>query len=344
MEELQVARKKLEALSNGGTEGNISPAELAEVRFEKNALETKLRKVAEHCRRLENEKHGIIEVINSSMKDGSYSAEDVPKAVTAICDKLTSLEEECDSISKGSYMPEGMGANKSLRRENESLQSTLASNTAKIEKMEKSIAQLSKQVSEYQQKLISVSHERDELQKQVDSAVESGLAEKVRYLENENLQLLSDRRTKTKQLQRAREELEELKMKHSSENPTLAFDTRELMSISSKQTREGDRSIKNTLPNEKSTPVSKDSRSSLSSNPFKKILPGSAKKKSRTDDAATDKENVTNTNSPGHSETSRKRGFGLPMSGKKKKRIRETPGLGEAVSTDGDAPSDCSQS
>ena len=344
MEELQVARKKLEALSNGGTEANISPAELAEVRFEKNALETKLRKVAEHCRRLENEKHGIIEVINSSIKGGSYSAEDVPKAVTDICDKLTSLEEECDSISKGSYMPEGMGSNKTLRRENESLQSTLASNTAKIEKMEKYISQLSKQVSEYEQKLIKVSHERDELQKQVDTADESGLAEKVRYLENENLQLLSDRRTKTKQLQRAREELEELKMKHSSENPTLAFDTKELMSISSKQTREGDRSIKNALPNEKSTPVSKDSRSYMSSTTLKNILPGSAKKKTRTDDTATDKENVTNTNSPVQSETSKKRRFGFPRSDKKKKRTRETPGLGEAVSTDGDAPSECNQS
>ena len=331
----------MEKVTAGG-DGTTSPSEFANLCFEKNALETKCRRIAQNCQDLENDKREIIDVINTFNKKRTYGVEEVTQAVTDICDKLSSLEKECDAISKGDRVPEGRSDTTKLQRENASLESMLNSSRSKVAKMEKNVADLSKKVSEYQQKLNKVSHERDELQKQMSAGRETDATEKVRELEAENLQLLSNLRSKARQLQSARAEVEDLKMKQSSENPTLAFDTKDLPPLSSQPSHASRKSRM-----DQSTPTSKDSRSSLKSKTFSGLFSGSSKKRSKVEVSTSDKENKSaNMDSPKLQKSAKKRRMGESLlSANKDKHNRETPGLGEAapVGSD-DKPDECNQS
>jgi uncharacterized coiled-coil DUF342 family protein len=348
-----LARREVEALKK---QANVSSTdvELAEVRFEKEALETKLRKYAAHCQRLEEDRSGIIDVIKSCDK-ALMSSGDVHQAVMILCDKVASLEEECESISKGSRSTNIAGAIDKLRRENDTLKASLATSRSSVENIGKPATELSKQLTDSQKLLTSISRERDELKKQVEEARggANGAESKLRFLEQENLQLMLDLKGKNKQLQRHREELEHLRLKSSVENPTLAFGTIDLMSMNNKALPAGQSVEKPNVKgvrgevHGKPTPLQDNQRHTRSLT-RKKRSSASAEADEKGSPSHVAKENMTKTNrlskeSPAPS-SAKKRRFAIPTSGKKQKSQREVPGLGEANIASDDNTGECKQS
>jgi chromosome segregation ATPase len=184
----------------------LKDEEIAQLRFDKEALENKLRKYASHCQRLEEEKAKILNVLRSC-NEQDISSNDISRSVVRLCDKLASLEEECDALSKtekraSSYLVEIDG----LKKENDNLQGQVAELIDKVTKYEFTQEEL-------RQRTESLCREKDALLESLQrmngesDAAQSGATQKVRYLEQENLQLMIDLKAAKKNLQKAKSEL-----------------------------------------------------------------------------------------------------------------------------------------
>jgi chromosome segregation ATPase len=296
--------------------------EMASMKFAKEALETKLRKYAAHCQFLENEKTIIIDALKSvegcDVHDG-----DISSAIVALCDKYSSLEEECEALMSAekrasSYLSEL----DHLRESNAHLQSTVVETESKLERLAHSEAELTRKLNDAKEKVASLRSERDSLKAERGNVadLESEKARQVRYLEQENLQLMLDLKNAKKQIKSTRAQLDAMRMK-------VDDDTEDIGGIAS-QAFEAHRRAE-----------SKDMES-MDSNPA----------------SPADKENAqentggyaTSISKPQGSESARKRRFTRPTLSSKKRRNPSTPGrtvgLGEAGAVDDDHTGECKQS
>jgi uncharacterized protein (UPF0335 family) len=191
--------------------------EISELRFDKEALENKLRKYLSHCQRLEEEKAGILDVLRSSQHGDIFDG-DISKTVVSLCDKLASLEEECGSLSKSEnkasfYLKEV----EQLREANGTLQSQISESRNKVDHLIRSEVEL-------KEALTSLQRERDEFRLKADRAegnvesVENEKSRQVRYLEQESLQLMLDLKAVKKQLLNTKAELNMLRAKAMDDN------------------------------------------------------------------------------------------------------------------------------
>lgn len=177
--------------SSKGAETDLK-SENSELRFHKDALENKIRKFAGHCQRLEDDKAGMIDALESCNVDMEAHGDDVSTAVIHMCDRLTSIE---DIKTKGL----------SFEKENRSMKQ-------KIDKMAQKEHKLMEKLTQYQ-------HEKARMKKQLESAKNESSnvdseekSEKLRFLEQENLQLMHDFKAAKLQLQASRGEVESLRM------------------------------------------------------------------------------------------------------------------------------------
>lgn len=171
-------------------------SELAELRFGKEALESKLRKYAAHCQRLEEEKAEVIGVLRSS---NALDGDDISRAVVSICDKLASLEQECESFSKSETKATSNFLElENIRTQNLSLRSKLD--------------QLLRKEAELKEKLAA--RNRENLKATESTEMERD--QEVRFLEQENLQLMTDLKASKKNLQKAKAELTILRLKQTN--------------------------------------------------------------------------------------------------------------------------------
>jgi predicted RNase H-like nuclease (RuvC/YqgF family) len=183
--------------------------ETSQLRFNHNALETKLKKFASHCQRLEDEKDVILRVLKSTQRD-SVIDNDISKAVVRLCDRVASLEEECEALSKkGSSGSSLLPDVEKLRIENAELRSKVTELKRKYEKHLKSEIELKEQVSSLRSDQDSVADQKlDEYRRRVS------------FLEQENLQLMHDLKALKKKLSHAKAEVNMLKIK-GTEDDTL---------------------------------------------------------------------------------------------------------------------------
>lgn len=228
--------------SSEGAETELS-SENNELRFHKEALENKLRKFAAHCQVLEGDKASMADALRSCNIDMEAHGNDISEAVFHVCDRLTSIEDiETNGLS--------------LEKKMQSMQQKI-----------KMMAQTEQKSSE---KLNQYRHEKTELKKQLDSAKNEATcndseekSEKLRFLENENLQLMRDFKSAKRQLQVAREEVENLRLTTSSKGSSDTFElTSEMAKASSETSTTSERrcSSRNT---KKTTASSKESSDTL---------------------------------------------------------------------------------
>ena len=299
--------------------------EMASMKFAKEALETKLRKYATHCQRLESEKAHAIDALKSvhglDIHDG-----DVAGAIVELCDRQSSLEEECEALMSAekrasSYLSEL----DQLRDSNASLNRSISEAENRLAKLSHSEADLTRKLEEAKEKVASLRKERDHLKEIADSErgnvadLESEKSRQVKYLEKENLQLMLDLKAAKKQIKSTRAQLDAMRMK------VIDDDTEDLGSIA-------------VHPLEAIKADGSDIQS--------------ASLASSTDFASpVDKENH-NANAGGWGEiesSSKKRRFArLNLSTRKKRKSGGTPGrsagLGEVGSTNEDHTGECKQS
>jgi chromosome segregation ATPase len=192
--------------------------EMASMKFAKEALETKLRKYAAYCQRLENEKANVLDALKSvngsDIEDG-----DVTRAIIALCDKQSSLEEECEALTSAeqkasSYLSEL----DHLRETNSHLQHNFLDAENKLAKLTHAEADLTRKLDDAKEKVASLRKERDHLKAVAESErgnvadLESEKSRQVRYLEQENLQLMFDLKNAKKQLKSTRAQLDAMRM------------------------------------------------------------------------------------------------------------------------------------
>lgn len=238
------------------------------------ALESKLRKYATHCQRLEEEKAEISNVLRSS---NCMEGDDIPKAVVRVCDQLASLEETCNTLSKSENQASSFLLEvESLRTHNSSLQGQIQEMRRKSDRLVRSEIQLKEQ-------LASATARYDESKAVKSSETRDADEEKtrqIRYLEQENLQLMKDLKGAKKQVQHLKAEANVLRqstVRDASHNPDLA-------SINSSDTRSKKRS-RHTTPNDKENGQVQNTRNSSftkSSAKRGRTLPLSSRKERKT--------------------------------------------------------------
>lgn len=200
--EIENLRRRASARTDDAPEDII----ISELRFDKEALEKKLRKFAAHCQRLEDDRLHIIQALRSTKPD-DLDEDDLSKTVIWLCDKVTSLEEECDSLSKTSSIQFEV---EKLRDHNSSLKRQVSDYQKRIEKLASSEIELQATVDSLRRDQQELRRASERLQGEAETA-ERETSKKVRYLEQENLQLMMEMKSTKKQLQNLKDELGMLK-------------------------------------------------------------------------------------------------------------------------------------
>jgi hypothetical protein len=305
--------------------------EISELRFDKEALESKLRKFAAHCQRLEDDKAGMADALRSCNVDIEAYGSDISEAIIHLCDRLTSVEE-AHSKSK---LNEGGAREDLLENEKRDLRQKLE----QVVQSEKRLAEqlkISTREAEEMKKCI-------ETQKLGATTVSTEMRNKLRYLEQENLQLMFDMKATKKQLHAAREELEFIRMNGFDQNPTTNFGNIELQAgyaraggVSS--VPEGDTEPSDTI---ELTDLAKAYAESKAP-----ALKTSSESKKRT--ILSDNTNKRAGTKSTILQTDKRQRHAAPEStlkvARKRSKVATTPGLGESSSLDSDSTGDCKQS
>lgn len=187
--------------------------DVANLKFEKEALQTKLRKYVTYCKNLQTDKEQILDVLRSRKRD--VMDDDFAGAVVSLCDELTSLEEENEALSNiegkaSSYLTEV----ERLRQENELVQADMKEAQQRISTLTRSEAELNQKIQAAKDKISSLREERESLKSRVNGESNDGRGHrKVKFLEEENLKLHQDLKTTKKQLQNTKSQLDVLQMR-----------------------------------------------------------------------------------------------------------------------------------
>ena len=213
------SRSSIESTHSRNADDDVS-----ELKFAKQALETKLRKYLSHCQRLESDKASIIDALKST-RQHHISDGDVAGAVIELCDRLSSLEQECDNFStaRTTVSSDSVQTDR-LRQENRQLQDRVTETKERLTTLTRLEADLHSRLNKAQDTIAQLSEERDQLRNKAENAkgnmasLETEKIRQVRYLEQENLQLMLDLKATKKQLQISKTELDDLRMKALDDN------------------------------------------------------------------------------------------------------------------------------
>jgi len=212
---LALAQQELSALRSASATSKTeqSGEHDTALKFEKEALETKLKKYIKYCKRLESDKTQIIDALRSHKRD--VIDNDFSGAVVSLCDQLTSLEEECDALSSvegkaSSYLVEI----ENFREEIKALQGI-------VNQLKSANADATEKLKKMETKNMQLREERNSLRNR--GSAETEKPGQVKYLEQENLQLILDLKTTKKQLQSTQAKLEAFQMKALDSDDTDDF-------------------------------------------------------------------------------------------------------------------------
>merc|ERR1712238_110699 len=305
--------------SSEGAETDLK-SENSELRFHKDALENKIRKFAGHCQRLEDDKAGMIDALESCNVDMEAHGDDVSAAVIHMCDRLTSIEN---------IKTKGL----SFEKENQSMEQ-------KIDKMAQREQKLIEKLTQYQ-------HEKTVMKKQLESAKNQSstvdseeIREKLRFLEQENLQLMHDFKAAKLQLQVSRGEVESLRMNVETDFGMMDLQT-STRDAASSLTTSSSKGPPDTLDLTEMAKACSENKASTTAEPRRSLR--NTKKRNVLSDQ-------TNTNGPRNEyrkenpTEKRQKYIGERNIDERQMNRRSSPGLGESSSHDSEQASECNQS
>jgi chromosome segregation ATPase len=169
---------------------------------------------------LEDEKVRILQTIRSSKPD--IVIDDIEKAVVYLCDKIASLEEECDSLSK--YKNRAVDTDndiESLRTQNTSLKNQVSELQKKVDHLVWAETGNNNLVSSLRESIEKLRREADQA-RQATETLQTEKRSQLRYLEQENLQLMIDYKAAKKQLYDMKAELSLLQLSQLPPRPIAA--------------------------------------------------------------------------------------------------------------------------
>lgn len=210
LKEIELTKKELAKMKSRLSDESREDSEVTKLRFDKEALENKLRKFASHSQRLEDERAGILQALRSTNPD-EMENDDIEQAIVSLCDKLASLEKECDSfVNSERRASSSLVEVDKLRTHNSSLQAEVLSSKKQIDKLLQSETELKGLVA-------SLKRDQQELQSLAERAhanaesLESEKGSQLRFLEQENLRLMDDLKASKRNLMNVKAELNMLR-------------------------------------------------------------------------------------------------------------------------------------
>ncbi|GMI09206.1 hypothetical protein TrRE_jg2670 [Triparma retinervis] len=234
MKKARELEKVNERLRTSSSDGSISDevhtanlSEIAKLKESNAVIGDKLRKYAEHCQKIEAEKAAIIDTIQST--GGAVDVEnDFAGAVASLCEKLSAAEEECEALASAetranTYLTQLDRAKevKAKLVDNEKVQ---ADRIAKLQSIE---ATLSENLNNAENKVAELEALTDELKSMTNNIagekgeVEAEKTKQVRFLEQENLNLMMETKTLKRNLQTVSAELAAYRATSISSSPAL---------------------------------------------------------------------------------------------------------------------------
>jgi chromosome segregation ATPase len=213
-ESLKAAQQKITELEmslRSTSSGDAESTELTRLRFHIEAIEKKLRKYASHCQQLEEERARLTHVLRGA-KLSDIDPEDLSRSIVNLCDKVASLEEKykiSESIHHETKIID------QLQAQNASLESRLKESLSEVSSVRAVEQRLRAELSVLQQEQEKLRKSLSESRHSADSLI-SDSARKLRFLEKENLQLMSDLKVMRKDLQNANAKISMLEMKHTN--------------------------------------------------------------------------------------------------------------------------------
>jgi chromosome segregation ATPase len=188
-QELKVAKQEivhLQSLVAATRSDTLEDTEVTKLRFDKDAIENKLRKFGAQCQRLEDEKLRILQTLKTSKV--VVLGDNIEQSIVALCDKVASLEEECDALAK--YKNKAVSHQVELN----TIQKQNAELSSKVFDLQKKIDNLVWTETGHKNLISSLRGDNEKLQYEVDHARKEAdaLRNQLRYLEQENLQLMID--------------------------------------------------------------------------------------------------------------------------------------------------------
>jgi len=218
-QQLNLAKEEIASLRSGTESVAVNSAEIETLQKVKNALEIKLRKYAAHCKELQEERMNVFEAVKSCAHGNNIGDEDddIVGAIKCLIKRLSSVEEECEALSSAesrasSYLMEL----DRLRDDNSTLEKNMTETQDRLGKLLAKESELLSDLKKTNEENKSLKEQRNDLQKMAKSAkksagdLESEKTRQVRYLEQENLQLMLDLKKARKDLQNAKAELSAL--------------------------------------------------------------------------------------------------------------------------------------
>ena len=215
-DKLRVAEQTLAELSATGSSGHT--AEVTKLKFDKDALESKLRKYATHCQRLEEERDSVREVLRSKKVD-KIDSSSIADIVVTLVDRLTSLEEECDALSRTESQASSFLVEiENLRQHNRTLQAQAADARRNSDQSSRSEIQLKETIRMLKQQVEASQKEIRDAQ-MCTAEVERKLNRGIQRLEHENLQILQDLKAKKEELAKCKAQLNAMRLRSSASTP-----------------------------------------------------------------------------------------------------------------------------
>lgn len=163
----------------------------------------KLKKYVQHCERLEKERSSVMSVITACDVE-DVVGNNVEAMITSLCEKLASVEEECDALANSEDKAAGYLADlDSLRQKYSDLENQLQFYKEANDELSNSHADCKASLKRAQEKISSLSNELKSLQasnvcaKGNMAELQSEQRRQMQWLEKENLQL-GDELKKTK--------------------------------------------------------------------------------------------------------------------------------------------------
>jgi len=218
----------------------------------------KLRKYVQHSERLEKERNGVMAVISSC------NAEDIvgnslEEMVGSLCEKLASIEEECDVLANSEDKAAGYLADlHSLREKYAHLEGQLQFYKKTYDELSTSHEDCKVSLKRAQEKIASLTKDKDSLQASHVNArgniteLQSEQRRQMQWLEKENLQLGDELKKTKKELLQTKAELDSVQ-KGSFGNDEATEELFGLSSLLESSSRQPLVPPKKTIPSGKKT-------------------------------------------------------------------------------------------
>jgi len=208
--------------------------EVNKLQDELRQCNSKLRKYVEHSERLEKDRRSVIEAI-SSCDVGDIVGDGMMEMVVSLCDKLASIEEECNVLASSHEKAAGKATEylaqlDSLREKYAELEKQVKIKDENDTKLATTLAECKTNLKKAEEKIAALAAEKETLAaaaanvKGNVSGLQSEHSRQLHHLSNENLQLGDELKRTKKELTQAKAELDAIQKNAFSSEQTVELE------------------------------------------------------------------------------------------------------------------------